>query len=447
MNPDRQTDSPNAQCDVLSDIKKHILIGGLGLVCDPARSRGSRFFDAASGRTFLDMYGFFASMPIGFNHPRFDQPEVREDLLNAALTKVANTEIATAQYARFVTTFNRVVGVPEMDRLFLIDGGTLAVENAIKAAMDWKVRRNIAAGRGDGGREVLHFRRAFHGRSGYTLSLTNTDPYKIMYFAKFDWPRVSSPAIDFSLPERRRNDKAAADEKAAEAEIMAAIKARPNRICSILIEPIQCEGGDRHFRKEWLQTLRRICNENEMLLVYDEVQTGVCVTGKTWCWQNYDAMPDLLAFGKKAQVCGVMAGKRLDEVPDNVFRKLGRIASTWGGNLTDMVRSTHYLTIIEQEKLVENAQAKGAEFLELLQRFAAEQPLISAPRGCGLLLAFDLPNTEMRDRFWRACYEEGLLLNRCGGQSIRLRPVLDVKQDAVDETMRLMRKAILNIQE
>ncbi|MFH1417154.1 MAG: L-lysine 6-transaminase [Planctomycetota bacterium] len=447
MTTDRPTHSPPGQSDILSDIKRHILIGGLGLVCDPARSCGSRFFDAASGRTLLDMYGFFASMPIGFNHPHFDRPEVREDLLNAALTKVANTEIATSQCARFVKTLNRVIGVPELDRLFLIDGGTLAVENAIKAAMDWKVRRNIAAGRGEDGTEVLHFRQAFHGRSGYTLSLTNTDPNKILYFAKFDWPRVGSPAIDFSLPEPQRSEKAASDERAAAAEIMAAIKARPHRICSILIEPIQCEGGDRHFRKEWFRALRRICDENEILLVFDEVQTGVCVTGRNWCWQHYDVMPDLLAFGKKAQVCGVMAGRRLDEVPDNVFRKPGRIASTWGGNLTDMVRSTNYLTIIEQEKLVENAQAVGDRFLEHLHRFSAEQPLVSAPRGCGLLLAFDLPNTETRDAFWRASYEEGLLLNRCGGQSIRLRPVLDVKQDAMDETMQLLEKAIQKIKD
>ncbi|HVP13548.1 MAG TPA: L-lysine 6-transaminase [Phycisphaerae bacterium] len=437
------SDAAITAAEVVSEIKKHVLIGGFGLVFDQPRSHGSHFHDAASGRTMLDMYGFFGSLPLGFNHPYFDRPEVRKDLLQAALTKVSNSDVYTAQYARFVRTFERVVGIPQLDRLFLIDGGTLAVENALKAAMDWKVRKNIAAGRGEFGTDVLHLRLSFHGRSGYTLSLTNTDPNKTMYFAQFDWPRVTSPAIDFALPTAQRLEKAAADERAAEAEIMAAIAARPHRICAIILEPIQCEGGDRHFRAEWFQTLRRICDQNEMMLIFDEVQCGMCTTGRNWCCQHFGVLPDMLAFGKKAAVCGVMAAsKRLDEVPENVFRKPGRINSTWGSNLTDMVRSIHCMAVIEQENLVENARIMGERFLGQLQRIAAEEPLITAPRGRGLLLAFDLPDTATRDRFWRSCYEVGLMINRCGGKSIRLRPVLDVKPEAVDEAVSLLRQAI-----
>src|SRR5206468_11056813 len=87
-----------------------------------------------------------------------------------------------------------------------------------------------------------------------------------------------------------------------------------------------------HFRGEWLQTLRRICDENEMLLIFDEVQCGMCVTGRNWCSEHFGVLPDLMAFGKKAQVCGVMAGPRLDEVKENCFRVPSRINSTWGGN-------------------------------------------------------------------------------------------------------------------
>jgi len=428
---------------VVPEIKKHVLVGGMGLVYDQEKSRGSRFHDAGSGRTLLDLFGFFGSLPLGFNHPHFDKPEVREDILQASLTKVSNSDILTPQYARFVRTFERVAGVPELDRLFLIDGGALAVENALKAAMDWKIRKNLAAGRGEIGTEVLHLRWSFHGRSGYTLSLTNTDPNKTMYFAQFDWPRVSSPAIDFALPEGQRAKKVVEDEKTAEREIMAAIAARPHRICAIIQEPIQCEGGDRHFRKEWFQTLRRICDENELLLIFDEVQTGLATTGKVWCCQHFGVLPDLLAFGKKAAVCGVMASsKRLDEAPENVFRKAGRINSTWGSNLTDMVRSIHTLTVIEEERLVENAREMGGRFLDLLREWAADEPLVSAARGRGLLLAFDLPDTATRDKMWKACYEVGVMVNRCGGKTIRLRPVLDVKADVIDEAMGLLREAV-----
>lgn len=428
--------------EVLAGIRKHVLLGGFGLVFDSTRSRGCRFYDAAGQRTLLDMYGFFASLPIGFNHPAFDRPEVREELVQASLTKVANTEIATRFYARFVETFYRVVGAPELDRLFLIDGGALAVENALKAAMDWKIRRNLAAGRGEIGTEVLHLRHAFHGRSGYTLSLTNTDPNKVMYFAKFDWPRVDSPAIDYTLAEPQRSQKAAADEQAAEAQIVEAIRSRPHRICAVILEPVQCEGGDRHFRKAWFQTLRRLCDEHELLLIFDEIQCGMGVTGKTWCCQHYDVLPDLLVFGKKAQICGVLASPRLDEVPDNVFRKPGRIASTWGGNLVDMVRSTHYLTLYEQQRLVENARAMGERFQQALRRLAKDFPVVSAVRGLGLLLAFDLPDTETRDRFWKTCFEVGLLINRCGSKSIRLRPVLDVSEADLEETVNLLGEAL-----
>lgn len=439
--------------DALVELKKHILVDGFEMVVDVARSHGSRFYDAARDREFIDMYSFYASMPIGFNHPYFDQPEVREDILDAALTKVANSDVYTLQYARFVQTFARVVGVPQLDRLFFIEGGALAVENALKAAMDWKVQKNIAAGRcGTGlqpveiGTDVLHFRNAFHGRTGYTMSLTNTDPNKVKFFAKYDWPRVSAPAIESELPEPQRTERAIADEKHAEAEILAAIQARPNRICAIIIEPVQGEGGDRHFRKEWFQTLRRICDQNEMILIFDEVQCGMGLTGRNWCFQHFDVLPDVVAFGKKAQVCGIMASSaKFDEVPENVFRKSSRINSTWGGNLTDMVRSTHYLNIVERENLVENARVMGERFLAQLQNLAAEEPVITGVRGRGLMLAFSLPNAELRNAFWKACWDAGLLVIRCGERSIRLRPVLDVKADIIGDVTAKMREALRRV--
>jgi L-lysine 6-transaminase len=428
--------------EVVPELKKHILVDGFELVVDIANSQGSYFRDAATGRTLIDLYSFYASMPLGFNHPYFEQPEVREDLLEAAMVKVANSDVYTPQFARFVQTFERVVGVPGLDRYFFIEGGALAIENALKAAMDWKVQKNLAAGRGEIGTDVLHFRKAFHGRSGYTMSLTNTDPTKTKWYAKFDWPRVANPHLDFSTSEPARTAKVIADEKAAEAEILAAIAARPHRICAIIIEPIQCEGGDNHFRREWFQTLRRLCNENDMLLSFDEVQTGMCMSGRTWCWQHFDVMPDLMAFGKKAQVCGIMAGKRMDEVPTNVFRVSSRINSTWGGNLTDMVRSTHYLKIIDRENLAENARVVGEKFLAQLQNLAAEEPIITAVRGRGLLMAFDLPDTETRNRFWKGCFEAGLLVLRCGERSVRLRPALDVKAQIVGESIAMMRDVL-----
>ena len=423
---------------VATVLKQHILVDGFQLVFDLENSHGSRFVDSATGREFIDLYGFYASQPIGFNHPRFKRPEVEAALLSAAKIKVANSDVYTVQYAEFVETFARVVGLKPLERYFFIEGGALAVENALKAAMDWKVRKNLKAGRGERGTEIMHFEGAFHGRTGYTMSLTNTDPKKTAYFAKFAWPRVSTPMLDFSLPEPLREADAIEKEKNTEKQIREILERKAVDIAAIIIEPIQGEGGDRHFRGEFFHSLRRLCDEHDVLLIFDEVQCGMGITGENWCCQHFGVTPDLLVFGKKAQVCGVMAGPRLDEVKENCFRVPSRINSTWGGNFTDFVRSTHYLRIIEEEKLVANARAKGEAFLDGLQDMALRHPVVTAPRGCGLMLAFDLPDTTSRDLFWKGCYELGLLVVRCGERSIRLRPVLDIKDDVIESSLRIM---------
>jgi L-lysine 6-transaminase len=189
---------------------------------------------------------------------------------------------------------------------------------------------------------------------------------------------------------------------------------------------------------EWLRTLRRICDEYDVLLIFDEVQTGLGLTGRTWCCEHFGVLPDLLCFGKKTQVCGVMAGPRLDEVEDNVFRLPSRISSTWGGSLIDMVRATHYLRIIAEERLVENARDMGRFFQDGLHRIALEEERVTAVRGRGLMTAFDLPDRQSRDDFYKGLFERGLLAIRCGERSIRFRPVLDVPQDVLESALEII---------
>jgi len=425
---------------ILEEIEQHVLLDGFKVVIDLDRSRGSYLYNAVTSKPLIDFYGFFGSMPVGFNHPHFDDPAVQRDLLRAAKVKIANSDVYSEDYAEFVETFERVVGLRPLERYLFIEGGAPAVENCLKAAKDWKVRKNMAAGHGERGTQILHFRRAFHGRSGYTMSLTNTDPRKTDLFAKFDWPRVSCPHIDFSLPESEREADVTAREQKAEREIRDFIEQRNIDICAIIIEPIQGEGGDNHFRGEWLQTLRKICDENDILLIFDEVQCGMGATGRNWCCEHFNVVPDLMAFGKKAQVCGVMAGPRIDEVKDNAFRLSSRLNSTWGGNFTDMVRSTHFLRIIEKERLVENAGKVGGYFLDQLRALQREEPRISAARGRGLFLAFDLPDGKTREEFWKGFFDLGVLTLRSGENSIRFRPPLDITAEVIDEAMDAMRK-------
>ena len=429
-----------APSKVLKTIEQHVLLDGFKVVVDLEKSRGSYLYNAVDDRRLIDLYGFFGSMPVGFNHPHFDDPEVRSDLLRAAKVKIANSDVYSEGYAEFVETFSRVVGLPPLERYLFIEGGALAVENTLKAAMDWKVRKNMAAGHGERGTQILHFRHAFHGRTGYTMSLTNTDPRKTDLFAKFDWPRVSCPHIDYSLPESERQLDVIAREKKCEEEIRDKIDKNKIDICAIIIEPIQGEGGDNHFRGEWLKKLREICNENDVLLIFDEVQCGMGVTGRTWCCQHFDVVPDLLAFGKKAQVCGVMAGPRLDEVKDNAFCLPSRLNSTWGGNFTDMVRSTHFMRIVDEEHLIENAGKVGAYFLDQLRQLQNEFDFVQAVRGRGMFLAFDLPDAKAREDMWKGLFDLGVLTLRSGEDSIRFRPTLDMTAEVVDEAIELMRK-------
>jgi L-lysine 6-transaminase len=270
------------------------------------------------------------------------------------------------------------------------------------------------------------------------LSLTNTDPVKTAYFPKFAWPRMPAPVLDFSLPPAAREKEAASHEARCERLLHDLLEQQGDDLAAIIVEPIQGEGGDRHFRGEWLRTLRRLCDENEVLLIFDEVQTGGGTTGRMWCCEHFGVKPDLLAFGKKTQACGVMAGPRLDEISDNVFRLTSRINSTWGGSLVDMVRATHFLRIIEEERLLESAAGVGNLFLQMLCELGQQYPFIQAPRGRGLMIAFDLPTGKLRDRFHRGLFELDLLALRGGERTIRFRPALDLPEEAVGEAIDIL---------
>lgn len=342
-----------APAEVHEVLGRHVLTDGFKLVIDLTASRGSRVVDARTGQRYLDLYTFFASAPLGLNPTGVvDDPAFMERLGQVAANKPANSDVYSTAYAEFVETFARVVGDPALPHLFFVEGGALAVENALKVAFDWKSRQNEAAGRDPRlGTRILHLTRAFHGRSGYTMSLTNTEPVKTERFPAFDWPRIDVPAITFPLADHRAEVEAA--EARALDQARAAFAAHPHDIAAFVCEPIQGEGGDNHLRPEFLQAMQRLVHDHDALMIMDEVQTGLGTTGTAWAYQQLGVSPDVVAFSKKAQVGGIMAGGRVDEVPDNVFAVSGRINSTWGGGLVDMVRSTRLLEIIEAEGLIE----------------------------------------------------------------------------------------------
>jgi L-lysine 6-transaminase len=433
-----------APADVHATLGKHMLADGYDMVLDLEKSHGRRIHDSRTGREYLDLFSFFATLPIGFNHPKMKDPEFLAKLTRAALVNPTNSDIYSTEFAEFVEVFGRVAMRPWLPHSFFVAGGAMGVENALKAAMDWKVRGNFRKGsKTEQGHQILHFKDAFHGRSGYTVSMTNTaDPRKYEFFAKLDWPRVSNPYLRFPV-DAAEQARVQAAEAASLAEIKAAFAARKNDIAAICIEPIQSEGGDHHFRPEFLANLKNVAHENDALLIFDEVQTGVGLTGQFWAHETLGVKPDLLAFGKKMQVCGMLGGGRVDEEPDNVFKVSSRVNSTWGGNLVDMVRCQRYLEIIEEEKLVETSAKVGAHVLAQLHKLQSEMPdVFSNARGRGLMCSVDLPDTDFRNRTIDKAYELGLMVLGCGHVSLRFRPPLDITTPEVDEAVDLMRRAV-----
>ncbi len=430
--------------EVHAALAAHVLTDGMSLVLDLQASRGSRIVDARSGQRYLDQYTFFASAPLGLNPAGIvDDPAFMSELAQVAVNKPANPDMYTTQYAEFVATFTRVVGDPALPHLFFVEGGALAVENALKVAFDWKSRQNEAAGRSPQlGTKIMHLTRAFHGRSGYTLSLTNTEPIKTARFPTFDWPRIDVPAITFPLADHLAEVEAAEDRAYAQAK--AAFAAHPHDIAAFIAEPIQGEGGDNHLRPEFFRRMAQLVHDHDALLIFDEVQTGMGTTGTAWAYQQLGVQPDVVAFSKKAQLGGVMAGGRVDEVADNVFAVSGRINSTWGGGLVDMVRSRRILEIIETEGLIEAATAKGERFLSGLQAVADAHPdQVTNARGRGLFLALDLADRGLRDAVVTDLHDtEHVIVLACGERSLRFRPALSVTMDEIDEATGAVARSV-----
>ena len=437
-------------------LDRNILADGFEPILDLKESHDSWIVDKRNGEKFLDMFSMYASGCIGYNHQNILK---NKDLLaNVSLFKPTLSDIYTTEYADFLNVFDKIAIPPYLKNTFFIEGGGLAVENALKVAFDWKYRKNLEKGITNKGNQIIHFKEAFHGRTGYTLSLTNTDPIKTKYFPKFDWPRIENPYLSFPTNSEILNDVKKKEELAI-SQIIEAIKSNPNDIAGLIIEPIQGEGGDNHFRCRFFEKLRALADEYEFLLIYDEVQTGVGITGKMWAHQHFTPslcpcdktiekapLPDIISLGKKSQVCGILAGDRVLEVKNNVFKRSSRINSTFGGNLTDMIRFKIILETIEEFDLLENASKMGNYLLKKLHKLEDQFPaFVINSRGSGLFCSFDLPSTDERDLLTQEAYKNNLIILGCGIKSIRFRPHLTVSEQEIDFAIDSLEKSIKNI--
>jgi len=429
--------------DVHEVLSKRILTDGFDMVLDLEKSQGAWIYDSRYDRKFLDFFGFFATSPLGMNHPKFFDKEFLKKLERAAINKPTNSDIYTIEMAEFVDTLSKIATPEYMKYFFFIDGGALAVENALKTAFDWKVRKNFKKGyKEEKGYKVIHLKEAFHGRSGYTLSLTNTfDPRKTQYFPKFIWPRITNPKITFPLNQENLRKVEELEKKSLQ-ELETVINENPDDVAAFIIEPIQGEGGDNHFRKEYFKEVDKILKNNDIMFIVDEVQSGMGITGKWWAHEHFDIKPDIIAFGKKMQVCGIMVGPKVDEIEDNVFKVSSRINSTWGGNLADMVKAKKILEIIKEEKLIDNAAKMGELFIKGLEELQEKYTVMNNSRGRGLMDAFDLKDTKTRDKIFDILFKNELLTLKTGEKGIRFRPPLIVGTTEITEALNKIEKSL-----
>ena len=432
--------------DVRKKLSKNILADGFEIIIDLKRSHGSYLVDHRNGDEYLDMFSMYASGAVGYNHPYIVS---NKDILGEiAINKTTLSDIYNVYYAEFLEIFNKIAIPSYLRNSFFIEGGSLAVENTLKTAFDWKKRKNLEKGSKVQGDKIIYFNQAFHGRSGYTLTLTNTsDPRKTMYFPTFPWFKMDNPKLTFPITDEVIKEVIDLENNVI-AKINNIISVNQDNVAAIIIEPIQGEGGDNHFRNEFMISLRNICNENDILLIFDEVQTGIGITGKIWAHEHFSVKPDIISFGKKTQVCGMLAGDRINEVKDNVFVESSRINSTFVGNLVDMYRFKLILEIIENDNLLENAIKMGDYLLNKINKLENDFPgYITNARGRGLFCAFDLPSTIERDKMINILLDKKLIILGSGDNTIRFRPHLNVKTEDIDLAYHLISetsKSMLN---
>ncbi len=379
----------------------------------------------------------------------------------AALTKPSSSDIPTSHVSDLIAAMKSTMPEGYKKHLFLLPAsGALADCNAIKTAQDARGRLLVSQGKlteaeaksGKIHTGIIHFRGAFHGREGITQSITNTDPIKVDYFSKFEWPRVTTPECVFPLEGENLARTIALEHKSI-GEIMAALE-KPERISAIIIETLLGEGGDVQVRPEFLRELRRICDEYQISLIFDEVQCGMGLSGHWWLWEAIGVKPDIFTFGKKAHVCGIAARDDFEArlcAPDgkSCFNVGSRINSTFGADPVSAQRVAKHIELIHKGNYLANVRARGEQFLAGLRRVQAKYPtkMINA-RGIGLMCAFDLVDKETQGRCFKAMYEfgdgskekPGIWAVKRGERAMGFRPFLDISEKTVDYVINALDK-------
>lgn len=390
---------------------------------DFEKSKGAYLFDKTTQKKYVDFMSMYATLPLGYNHEIFSTPLFKEEILRTSNVKITNCEMLSDESEEFNKEFISFAGKQYFTHFHYCCTGALGIEAAIKTAIDYT---------GFQSPKVISFKGSFHGINSYGGFVTDRFPpvsTRLDGFPGGEWPIIDNPIITY------RDNKPIEDLDKVQSvfnEIESVIQ-EDGQVCCILIEPIQCTFGDRYFPMSFFTGVRRIADKYNIPLIFDEIQVGFGSTGKLWYYEHTGIIPDILVFGKKTQLSGIMVKDKFAKI----FKTPTRLEVTWDADLIDMIRCKYVMKAMQQYDVIKNVQARSEELYSGLHGLKN----ICNLRNQGLLFAFDFDSRSNRDKFMESLVKNGLICNPTKDLTIRLRPNLFVNKEEVNHALNILELA------
>ncbi|KAI0399943.1 aminotransferase class-III-domain-containing protein [Xylaria palmicola] len=425
----------------------------LNMLADYTKSTGNYIVDP-DGNALLDVYAQIASIPIGYNNPHLKKIAESPEMTTAIINRPALGNFPSHDWADILETGILKVAPPGLNQVFTAMAGSDANETAYKAAFMWRRQKERGGpaveftehelessmnnqSPGASQLSILSFKTAFHGRLFGSLSTTRSKPIHKMDIPAFDWPQATFPQLKYPLEEHAEENAKAETDSLAEVEHLIQNYHVPP--CAVVVEPIQSEGGDNHASPAFFRGLRDITKRHGVLLIVDEVQTGVGATGKFWAHEHWDlpSPPDMVTFSKKAQTAGYYFGDPSLR-PNKPYRQF----NTWMGDPARALLFRGIIDEIQRLGLVEHTARVGDYLYDALEALARKYPgqiQNLRGKGQGTFIAFDSPD---RDGFLCRAKTLGVNIGGSGASAVRLRPMLIFERQHADILLAAIEKIV-----
>jgi 4-aminobutyrate aminotransferase/(S)-3-amino-2-methylpropionate transaminase len=441
----------------LADLTEVFDTRSVNMLADYTKSRGNYIADQ-DGNVLLDVYSQIASIPVGYNNPHLIATMQSPAVVSALVNRPALGNFPQHDWARILRESVLRVAPRGLNQVFTAMAGSDANETAYKAAFIWRRQHERGgphvdftdhelssamenASPGSPQLSILSFKTAFHGRLFGTLSTTRSKAIHKLDIPAFDWPQATFPELRYPLDDPANAEHNAAAEAASLQEVEHLIKTYPNPPAAVVVEPIQSEGGDNHAPASWFRGLRAVTRRHNVLLIMDEVQTGVGATGRFWAHEHFfgpaDDGPDIVTFSKKAQTAGFYYGNP-DLRPNKPYRQF----NTWMGDPARAILFGAIIDEIDRLGLVEHTARVGDYLYAKLEALAARYPgefRNLRGKGRGTFIAFDSPR---RDEFLARAKQFGVNIGGSGPSAVRLRPMLIFQEHHADILVDALEKIV-----